>query len=72
MEWQLIQPFRSDSLSALVLAVNTFQWPPPSVYGVLPLAAGFALALTLAGGCAPARSGFAHDLGLSLLLTVLL
>ena len=41
VEWQLIQPFRSDSVSLLALSVNQFGWPPAAVYGVLPSLSGW-------------------------------
>ena len=48
VEFQLFQPFRSESLSLLVSSVNAFGWPPPWTYGVLPLIGGGLPAIALA------------------------
>ena len=72
VEWQLIQPFRSDSVSLLALSVNQFGWPPAAVYGVLPIAVGLAVALLLAWRLNPGPSAFLLTAALALLATVLL
>ncbi len=72
VEWQLIQPFRSDSVSLLALSVNQFGWPPAAVYGVLPIAVGLAVALLLAWRLNPGPSAFLLTTALALLATVLL
>src|ERR1035437_3116543 len=60
-------PLRADSISLLVSSVNTFGWPPPWTYGVLPLlgAAMTAIALALRAPRTPAA--FAAAVGLTLL-----
>ncbi|MEP6648912.1 MAG: hypothetical protein ABJA74_03245, partial [Lapillicoccus sp.] len=72
VEWQLIQPFRPDSLSLLALSVNHFGWPPAAVYGVLPILVGLAVALVLAWRLTPGPAAFLLTMGLALLATVLL
>ncbi len=72
VEFQLVQPFRSDSISLLVASVNTFGWPPPWTYGVLPLAGGGLTALVLAFRAPRTPAAFAAGVGLSLLVTILL
>ncbi len=72
VEWQFIQPFRPESLSLLALSVNQLSWPPPAVYGVLPVVVGLIVALVLAWRLAPGTSAFLLTVGLSLLATVLL
>jgi hypothetical protein len=72
VEYQLIQPFRSDSISLVVSSVNTFGWPPPWTYAVLPLAGGGLTALALALHAPRTPSAFAAAVGLTLLVTILL
>jgi hypothetical protein len=72
VEFQLIQPFRSDSVSMLVSSVNTFGWPPPWTYSVLPLAGGGLTALALARRAPRTPAAFAAAVGLTLLVTILL
>ena len=72
VKFQLVQPFRADSLSLLVSTVNTFGWPPPRTYGVLPLVGGGLTAVTLAFRSARTPAAFAAGVGLSLLVTILL
>jgi hypothetical protein len=72
VEYQLIQPFRSDSISLLVSSVNTFGWPPPWTYGVLPLVGGGLTALALALHAPRTPAAFAAAVGLTLLVTILL
>jgi len=72
VEWQLIQPFRADSLSLLVSSVAAFGWPGPSVYSVLPLLAGVLVAVIFSFTTRPGAAEFAVGIGLALLSTVLL
>jgi hypothetical protein len=72
VEWQLIQPFRPESLSLLALSVNQIGWPPPAVFGLLPVGVGVAVALLLAWRLSPGTSAFLLTMGLALLATVLL
>ncbi len=72
VEFQLIQPFRPDSLSLLVWIVNHGWTSGQSVSGVLPLAVGGAIALAAAWRARPGPGSFAAALGLSLMATVLL
>ena len=72
VEFQLVQPFRADSLSLLVSSVNTFGWPPPWTYGILPLAGGALTAVALALRAPRTPSAFAASFGLTLLVTILL
>ena len=72
VQYQLIQPFRSDSVSLLVSSVNTFGWPPPWTYGVLPLAGGGLTAVALALRAPRTPPAFAAAVGLTLLVTILL
>jgi hypothetical protein len=72
VEFQLIQPFRADSLSLLVSSVNTFGWPPPWTYGILPLAGGGLTAVALALRAPRTPPAFAASFGLTLLVTILL
>jgi hypothetical protein len=72
VQYQLIQPFRSDSVSLLVSSVNTFSWPPPWTYGVLPLAGGGLTAIVLALRAPRTPPAFAAAVGLTLLVTILL
>jgi uncharacterized membrane protein len=59
IELQFHQPFRKDALSLLAWSVNSFGWPPPAAYSILPLAAA-AIAAVLALWRAPrSTSGFA-------------
>jgi hypothetical protein len=72
VQYQLIQPFRSDSISLLVSSVNAFGWPPPWTYGVLPLAGGGLTAIALALRAPRTPPAFAAAVGLTLLVTILL
>lgn len=72
VEFQLIQPFRADSVSLLVASVNAFGWPPPWTYGVLPFVGGGLTALTLALLAPRSPAAFAGAIGLTLLVTILL
>jgi hypothetical protein len=72
VEFQLIQPFRADSLSLLVSSVNTFGWPPPWTYGLLPLVGGGLTAIALALRAPRTPAAFAAGVGLTLLVTILL
>lgn len=72
VEFQLVQPFRPDSISLLVESVNRFGWPAPSIFAVLPLAAGLLTAVLCAWRMPLGPAAFATSLGLSLLVTVLL
>ncbi len=72
VQWQLRQPFRPDSLSLLVAAVDRTGWPGPSVYNLLPVAAGLAVAVAFSLTAHPGPAAFATGAGLSLLTTVLL
>ena len=72
VQYQLIQPFRPDSVSLLVSSVNTFGWPPPWTYGVLPLAGGGLTAVALALRAPRTPPAFAAAVGLTLLVTILL
>lgn len=72
VQWQLIQPFRPDSLSLLVYSVERFGWPGPSVYSVLPLLAGVLVAVVYSLTTRPGPAEFAAGVGLALLVTVLL
>ena len=72
VEFQLVQPFRADSLSLLVSSVNTFGWPPPWTYGVLPLVGGGLTAIALALRAPRTPAAFAAAIGLTLLVTILL
>jgi len=72
VQWQLIQPFRPDSLSLLVSSVQQFGWPSPSVYSVLPVFAGVLVAVVFSYTTRPGPAQFAVGVGLSLLVTILL
>jgi hypothetical protein len=72
VKFQLIQPFRADSVSLLVSSVNTFGWPPPWTYSVLPLVGGGLTALALALRAPRTPPAFAAAVGLTLLVTILL
>jgi hypothetical protein len=72
VSFQLIQPFRSDSVSLLVWSVDHLGWPPPSWYGVLPLVAGSLVAAATARWARPGVAPFCVAVGLALLVTVLL
>lgn len=72
VKYQLIQPFRADSVSLLVSSVNTFGWPPPWTYGVLPLLGGGLTAIILALRAPRTPAAFAAAIGLTLLVTILL
>ena len=72
VEFQLVQPFRSDSVSLLVSSVTAFGWPPPWTYGVLPLVGGGLTAIALALRAPRTPAAFAAGVGLVLLVTILL
>jgi len=72
VEFQLIQPFRADSVSLLVSSVNTFGWPPPWTYSVLPVVGGGLTATVLALRAPRTPAAFAAAVGLTLLVTILL
>lgn len=72
VEFQLVQPFRSGSWSLLVFSVDTFGWPPPWTYGVLPLLGGGLTAIALAFRAPRTPAAFAAGVGLALLVTILL
>lgn len=72
VEFQLVQPFRSDSLSLLAASVNTFGWPPPWTYGVLPFVGGGLTAIVLALRAPRTPAALAAAVGLTLLVTILL
>ena len=72
LQFQLIQPFRSDSISLLVSSVNTFGWPPLWTYGVLPFVGGGLTAIALALRAPKTPAAFAAGVGLTLLVTILL
>ena len=72
VEFQMIQPFRSDSISLLASSVNTFGWPPPWTYGALPLLGGGLTAIVLAFRAPRTPAAFAAAIGLTLLVTILL
>lgn len=69
---QLLQPFRADSTSLLVWLVNRTGWPPPSVYGWLPLAAGLGTACLVAWRAPRTPAGFAGGIAVTLLVTFML
>lgn len=68
----LVQPYRPDSTSLLVAIVEAAGWPPPSAFGLLPLAAGTVFALFLALRAPRAAATLVAAVGVSLLATVLL
>lgn len=72
VSYQLIQPFRADSLSLLVSSVNAFGWPPPWTYGLLPFLGGGLTAIVLAIRAPRTPAAFAAAAGLTLLVTILL
>jgi hypothetical protein len=72
VQFQLIQPFRSDSVSLLVSSVNAFGWPPPWTYGALPFVGGGLTAVGLALRAPRTAPAFAAAVGLTLLVTILL
>lgn len=72
VEWQFIQPYRPDSISLTVWSVETFAWPPASIYGPLPLVAGFVTAVVLAMRMRPGPASFSLSLAIALAVTVLL
>jgi len=72
VSFQLVQPFRADSVSLLVSSVNTFGWPPPWTYSLLPLVGGGLTALALALRAPRTPAAFAAGIGLTLLVTILL
>jgi hypothetical protein len=66
---QFRQPFREDSISLLVWLVNATGWPPPSVYGWLPLVAGTLTACLAAWRAPRTPAAFAGAVGVTLLVT---
>jgi len=72
VEFQLVQPFRADSISLLVSSVTAFGWPPPWTYSVLPLVGGGLTAIALALRAPRTPAAFAAAIGLTLLVTILL
>jgi len=72
VHFQLVQPFRSDSVSLLVASVTTFGWPPPWTYGLLPIVGGALTAIALALRAPRTPAAFAAAVGLTLLVTILL
>jgi hypothetical protein len=72
VQYQLIQPFRSDSVSLLVSSVNTFGWPPPWTYSALPLLGGGLTSVALALRAPRTPPAFAAGVALTLLVTILL
>lgn len=72
VEFQLVQPLRSDSVSLLVSSVNAFGWPPPWTYGVLPLVGGGLTAIVLALRAPRTPAAFSAAVGLTMLVTILL
>ena len=72
VQWQLVQPFRADSLSLLVSSVNAFGWPPPWTYPLLPFLGGGLTAIALALRAPRTPAAFAGAVGLTLLVTILL
>lgn len=72
VEFQLVQPFRADSISLLVSSVTAFGWPPPWTYGALPLLGGGLTAIALALRAPRTPAAFAAAIGLTLLVTILL
>jgi uncharacterized membrane protein len=71
VEFQLAQPFRPDSVSLLVWSVITFGWPPPAVFGVLPIVAGLATAVAVTRIAPSNMPSFISGVGLSVLAMVL-
>jgi hypothetical protein len=72
VQFQLLQPFRTDSVSLLVWSVNTFHWPGPAVYGALPLVVGLLVGVATARWMRPGVPGFLTATSLSLLATTVL
>jgi hypothetical protein len=72
VQFQLMQPFRADAVSLLTWSVNTFGWPGPALFGVLPLTAGFLVAVVAAWRLRPGLPGFLTAMALSLLATTAL
>jgi len=72
VQFQLVQPFRADSVSLLVYSVNTFGWPPPWTYSVLSLLGGGLTALAVSLRAPRTPAAFAAGVGLTLLVTILL
>jgi hypothetical protein len=71
VELHLMQPFRSDSISLLVAAVEALGWPPPAAHGILPLIAGLGVACLVAWRAPKTPAAFALGVGVTLLATVL-
>ncbi len=72
VEWQFIQPFRPDSISLYVAAVQGFSWPTDTPAGSLGLVAGFLAAGVLAYFLRAGPTSFAFSIGIALTITVLL
>jgi hypothetical protein len=70
--WQFEQPFRPDSLSLLVWAVNTFGWPPPAVYAVAPLIGGLMAGMAALARAERSPSGFAMSAAFVMMCFLLL
>jgi len=69
IEFHLVQPFRPDSISWLVLSVNHLGWPPPSWFGTIPLVIGLVVAVGLARYFAPGPAAFVLASAVSTLAT---
>jgi hypothetical protein len=72
VQFQLLQPYRPDSSSFLVWLVNRTGWPPPAVYGVLPIAAGLAVACLLAWRAPRHPASFAAATAVTLTVVITL
>ena len=72
VQWQFIQPFRPDSTSLYVGAVEAFSWPTHGPANSLGLVAGLLTALVLAVVLRPGPWAFAFTIGIALTVTVLL
>jgi hypothetical protein len=72
VQFQLVQPFRPDSISLLVWSVNHFGWPGPAAFSIPPLAAGMFVAVLTARRLRPGIPSFLTATSLSLLATTAL
>lgn len=72
VEFQLVQPFRPDSVSLLTWTVISTGWPPPAVFAVLPLTAGVVVAVLCARRFSPGVAPFLVGTAISLLATTVL
>lgn len=72
VEFQFLQPYRPDSVGLLVWTVEHLGWPGPSVYGVLPLAAGLLTSVLLAVRLRPGPDAFSVAVAAALVVTVML